>query len=162
MADNSQTFQRAALWQSPMFMISLTSLAMFAAVATLLGVALRSRRELRQNPTQARAALVQNIQAGLWLAAFALFAVWGAGTSDTQALMYDWPGAMLITASAAALVAAALTLVTIAALPAVWQGGRRVDSWTAVRKLFFTATVAIYAGFSVLLAMAGALEPWSR
>ena len=59
-------------------------------------------------------------------------------------------------------VAAALTLVTIAALPAVWQGGRRVDSWTSVRKVFFTLTVAIYTAFAVLLAMNGALEPWSR
>lgn len=162
MADNSQTFQRAAMWQRPMFMISLTILVTIAAVATLFGLAFRNRRELRQNQTQARAALVQNIQAGLWLTVLILFSIWAARAGDAQALMYDWPGPVLVTASAAALVAAALTLLTIAALPAVWQGGRRVDSWTALRKVFFTATVAIYAGFSVLLAMAGALEPWSR
>jgi len=30
-----------------------------------------------------------------------------------------------------------------------------------MRKLFFTITVLIYAGFSVLLALVGAMEPWS-
>ena len=64
-------------------------------------------------------------------------------------------------ASTCALVAAALTVLTIAALPAIWQGGRRVESWTGLRKLFFTATVLIYTGFSVLLALNGALEPWN-
>ena len=48
-----------------------------------------------------------------------------------------------------------------AAVPAIWQGGRRVDSWSGLRKLFFTLTVLIYTGFSVLLALGGALEPWS-
>ena len=68
----------------------------------------------------------------------------------------------MVTASACALVAAALTLVTIVAIPAIWQGGRRVDSWNPARKVFFTATVLIYAAFSVTLALNGALEPWSR
>lgn len=137
-------------------------LTVFAAVVTLAGLALRSRREMRQNQIQARAALVQNIQAGLWLASMGLFGVWAAGTADIQSVMYGWPGPLITTASACALVAAALSLVTIAALPAIWQGGRRVESWTAARKLFFTITVLIYAGFSILLAVNGALEPWSR
>jgi hypothetical protein len=75
--------------------------------------------------------------------------------------MYGWPGPLVVTASACALVAAALTLVTIVAAPAIWQGGRRVDSWTGLRKTFFTMTVLIYTAFSVLLALGGALEPWS-
>lgn len=161
-ADNTQTMQRAAFWQQPTFMISLTLLTAIAAVATLFGSALRNRRELRQNTIQARAGLIQNIQAGLWLAAIVLFGVWSAGAGDAQAVMYGWPGPLLITASTTALVASVLSLFTIAALPAVWQGGRRVDSWTVLRKLFFTSTVLVYSGFSVMLAMAGALEPWSR
>jgi hypothetical protein len=161
-ADNTQTFERSAFWQAPSVMITLTVLTAFAALATLLGLVLRSRRELRQNQIQARASLVQNIQAGLWIAAIGLFALWGSQTSDLQAIMYGWPGPLMITASACALVAAALSLITIAALPVVWQGGRRVESWTALRKLFFTCTVLIYSAMSVFLAMAGALEPWSR
>ena len=101
------------------------------------------------------------MQAGLWLVTFLLFGLWAAGASDLQSIMYGWPGPLLVTASASALVASALSLITIAALPAVWQGGRRVDSWSVSRKAFFTLSVLIYTAFSVLLAMNGALEPWS-
>ena len=75
--------------------------------------------------------------------------------------MYNWPGIPLVIASTCALVAAVLTLITVAALPAIWQGGRRVDSWTSLRKAYFTTTVLIYTSFSLLLAFAGGLEPWS-
>ena len=162
LSNNSETLRHAGFLDRPSTLIGLTALAGFAAVATLVGVGFRNRRELRQNQIQARAGLVQNMQAGLWLVALTLFAIWGSGASDIQTVMYRWPGLMVVTASACALVAAALTLVTIAALPSVWQGGRRVDSWPAGRKVFFTLTVLIYAAFSVLLAMGGALEPWSR
>jgi hypothetical protein len=160
-ADNTELFERAALWERPSTFRTLAALAAAAALATLLGAALGGRRELRQNAVQARAGLVQNIQAGLWLTAFGLFAAWRRDSVDAQTLMYGWPGPLIVTASACALVAATLSLVTIAALPAVWQGGRRVDSWTATRKAFFTLTVLIYSALSVVLAMGGALEPWS-
>jgi hypothetical protein len=159
---NSETLQRAPFWERPLTLAVLACLTGLAAAATLIGLAIRNRRELRQHQVQARAALVQNIQAGLWIVALVLFAIWGAGSSNTQAIMYGWPGPLVVTASASALVAAALSLVTIAALPVVWQGGRRVDSWNPLRKVFFTATVLIYAAFSVALALNGALEPWSR
>jgi CubicO group peptidase (beta-lactamase class C family) len=160
-AFNTEILERASWREQASTLLRLGVLTGFCAVATLAGLAARNRRELRQNQIQARAALVQTMQAGLWIAAFALFALWGAGSGDVQAIMYGWPGPLVVTASACALVAATLTLVTIAALPAVWQGGRRVDSWTVLRKVFFSATVLIYATFSVLLAFGGALEPWS-
>ncbi|MBL8770796.1 MAG: beta-lactamase family protein [Phenylobacterium sp.] len=159
---NTETLVRSGVTERPATLGAVAALTGLAAIATLVGLILRNRRELRQNQIQARAALVQNIQAGLWIAAFVLFGAFGAGAADIQRVMYGWPGPLVITASASALVAAALTLVTIAALPAIWQGGRRVDSWTATRKLFFTATVVVYTAFSVLLALNGALEPWSR
>jgi len=160
-SNGAELFERAPLWERPSTFLTLGVLAALAALATLMGSAFRSRRELRQNAVQARAGLVQNIQAGLWLTAFGLFAAWWRASADAQALMYGWPGPLIVTASACALVAAGLSLVTIAALPAVWQGGRRVDSWTVSRKAFFTLTVLIYATLSVVLAMGGALEPWS-
>ena len=159
---NTETLQRASLADRPLTLIILAGLAGGASGATLVGLVLRNRRDLRQNQIQARASLVQAIQASLWIAALLLFGMWGAGASDPQAIMYRWPGLLLVTASACALVAAVLTAITIAALPAIWQGGRRVESWTGLRKLFFTATVLIYLSFSVLLAMSGGLEPWSR
>lgn len=159
---NAATMKRAPFAERASTLGLGAGLTGFAAITTLIGLALRNRRELRQNPIQSRASMVQTMQAGLWVAALALFAAFATQAEDVQKVMYGWPGPLLITASACALVAAALTLVTIAALPAVWQGGRRVDSWTVSRKLSFTVTVLIYAAFSVLLAMAGALEPWSR
>lgn len=158
---NIETLERAAFGERVSTLIASAVLTLLAAVATLVGLAVRNRRDLRQNQMQARASLVQTIQAGLWIAAIGLFALWGAGASDVQAIMYRWPGPLVVTASACALVAAALTLVTIVATPAIWQGGRRVDSWPVLRKVSFTLTVLIYAGFSVLLALGGALEPWS-
>jgi hypothetical protein len=158
---NVDTAKRTPLTERLGVLGTLAALTLLAAFGTFAGLALRNRREVRQNQIQARAAMVQTMQAGLWIAAFLLFGAWAAGASDLPRIMYGWPGPLLVTASASALVAAALSLVTIAALPAVWQGGRRVDSWTGARKLFFTLSVLIYTAFSVLLAMNGALEPWS-
>lgn len=158
---NGDRKERARFWMQPTVLGGLAALAALAAVATLLGAMLRNRREFRENQVQARAALTQNIQAGLWLAAMALLAAWAAQSADLAAVFYDWPGALLITASTCGLVAAALTLVTLAALPAIWQGGRRVDSWNGLRKTFFTITVAVYAAFSIVLALWGVLSPWS-
>jgi len=139
----------------------LTALAAAAALATLAGIAVRNRREFRENQIQTRASLVQNIQAVLWLVALGLFALWASKTGDEAQLMYRWPGILMITASACALVAAGLTATTFLVIPAIWRGGRRVDSWSPLRKAFFSLTVLIYAAFSADLALWGALSPWS-
>jgi hypothetical protein len=153
--------QRASPWRNPSLLALLAGLTAAAAIATLGGIFLRNRREFRENAVQSRAALVQNIQGGLWLLAIVLFGIWASRTGDIAQVMYRWPGWLLITASACALVAAILTLGTLFALPAVWRGGRRVDSWTPLRKAFFTVTVLIYAAFSLTLSLSGALSPWS-
>lgn len=159
---NAETLQRTPVMQRRGVLAWMAGLTALAAASTLFGALFRSRRDLRQNQMQARAGLIQNMQAGLWLAALVLFATWAAQASDLAAIMYGWPGPLVVTASACALVAAALTLLTILAVPAIWQGGRRVESWSGPRKAFFTITVLIYSAFSVLLALNGALEPWSR
>ena len=105
--------------------------------------------------------MIQTIQAVLWLLAVGLFISWAAGSSDVARVLYTWPGVRLILASACALVAALLTIVTLAALPAVWRGGRRLDSWSAQRKAAFTATTLIYAALAIVLFHWGALTPWS-
>jgi CubicO group peptidase (beta-lactamase class C family) len=153
--------ERAPFWRQPGLLALLAGLTAAAAVATLVGIFLRNRREFRENAVQSRAALVQNIQAGLWLVSLALLGVWATKTADISQIIYRWPGALMITASACALVAAALTLATLVAVPAIWRGGRRVDSWTPLRKLLFTITVLIYSAFSVVLGLWGALSPWS-
>ncbi|MDB5474604.1 MAG: beta-lactamase class [Phenylobacterium sp.] len=155
-------YERVSAWQKPSRLAWLAGLTAFAAVATLLGLIVRSRRDFRQSATQARASLVQNIQAGLWLAALMLFGLFvSSATADLAPLMYGWPSPLIVLASACALVASALTLVTVLVLPAIWSGGRRVDSWSYLRKFSFTATVAIYLAFAVMLGSWGALSPWS-
>jgi CubicO group peptidase (beta-lactamase class C family) len=160
-SSGSALFQRASFWRTPSILALLAALAALAAVATLVGVAVRNRREFRENQVQSRAGLVQNIQAVLWLLAMALFALWVSKSGDLAQVMYRWPGVLMIMASACALVAGALTLTTVVALPAIWRGGRRVDSWTAARKAFFSATALVYLAFSVVLGLWGALSPWS-
>ena len=64
-------------------------------------------------------------------------------------------------ASACALVASVLNLLTLLLTPLIWQGGRRVDSWSGVRKFAYTCTVLIYGALGLLLLRWGALFPWS-
>jgi hypothetical protein len=66
-----------------------------------------------------------------------------------------------VLASACAFVAGLLTFATLIFTPAIWRGGRRVDSWSQLRKSAFTLTVLIYTVFSVLLGVWGAIWPWS-
>lgn len=158
---NDVRFQRVGLWSRPAALAWLAGLSALAAIATFVGLALRNRRDLRQTQIQSQASLVQTIQAALWLLAMGLFGAWIAGATDTAQVVYAWPGPGLILASACALVASVLTLVTLASLLSIWRGGRRLDSWPVMRKVAFTATTLIYAAFAVVLFHWGALTPWS-
>ncbi|MBU2135433.1 MAG: serine hydrolase, partial [Alphaproteobacteria bacterium] len=149
------------LWSRPTVLAWLAGLSAVAAISTLVGLALRNRRDLRQTQIQSQASLVQTIQAVLWLLALGLFATWIMGASDTAQVVYAWPGARLILASACALVASVLTIVTLAALLSIWRGGRRLDSWPVMRKVAFSATTLLYAAFAIVLFHWGALTPWS-
>ncbi|MES2896341.1 MAG: serine hydrolase domain-containing protein [Pseudomonadota bacterium] len=160
-AFGDQTFERAGFWKNPSTAMTLAILTGVAAAATLAGIFLRNRREFRETPVQSRASLIQNIQAALWLTMLILFGLWASRTGDIANVMYGWPGPFLFIASACALVAAALTLATLLLLPAIWRGGRRVDSWTPLRKLAFSVTVLLYSAFAVVLWFWGVLSPWS-
>jgi hypothetical protein len=138
-----------------------TALAALASIATLVGLFTRDRREFRQTPMQARAGQFQTAIAVLWLVALACAGGFALQARDIGYVMYSWPSPFVLIASACALVAALLTLLTVLMAPAVWRGGRRVDSWTAWRKLRFSLSTLVFAGFSLLLACWGALEPWS-
>ena len=73
----------------------------------------------------------------------------------------EWPGPWVVIASSSAVVASLCSLGQTLLLPAVWRGGRRVESWTSWRKLRFTVTALVFLAFGVLLMLWGALEPWS-
>jgi hypothetical protein len=154
-------FERIGLLERLGTLEFLAGLAALASIATLAGHFFRDR-QIRQTPLQGRASLVQSTIAVLWLIAMISGGVWGLGTSDMGKVMYQFPSPLLLIASACALVAALLTLVTVGMSPIVWRGGRRVDSWDEGRKLRFMATTAIFAAFAFILMWWGALEPWSR
>ena len=154
-------FERIGFPHQPGLLKTLAVLTALAALATLIGVATRDSRESRQTPTQARASLLQTIQAMLWLIALVGVGVFASGARDVAKVFYGWPSGWLLTASACAFVATVLTLATLAMLPVVWRGGRRVDSWTSLRKLAFTCTTLIFLSFALVLAAWGFLEFWN-
>jgi CubicO group peptidase (beta-lactamase class C family) len=157
-----QTFQRVnRLWQAST-LGALALAALVASAATLIGIATRDRLQFRQTPVQGAASALQTNTAILWLVAMGGFSAWAMHARvDAAYAFFYWPGPWVLVASASALVAAVCSLIQAAMLPAIWRGGRRVDSWTAGRKLRFTATALIFLGFSTLLLMWGALEPWT-
>jgi len=143
------------------WLVNLSILTVIAALATLAGLLMRDHKDHRETPMQKRASLLQTIQAALWLLAIFAFANWASRAGDVAAIFFDWPGGWLLTASACALVAAVLGAITLTLLPFIFRGGRRVDSWTTLRKLGFTATSLIFAGFSLVLLLRGALFAWA-
>ena len=160
-ASGAQTYERAGFWTRPNVLATLAAFTALAAAATIAGVFLRNRREFRETNVQRQASLIQTSQGALWLAAIALFAVWASGTGDVARVVYGWPGPWLVIASACVLLASALTVASLLLLPAIWRGGRRVDSWTPLRKAAFSFTTLLYAAFAVTLGFWGALSPWS-
>jgi CubicO group peptidase (beta-lactamase class C family) len=155
------TLERRGSLAGPRLLSILAALTALASIATLIGVAFRDKRDFRQTTVQARASLMQNTQAILWLVCLGTFALWASGVDDPASVVFNWPGWQVVLASACALVASVLALMTLLMLPVIWRGGRRVDSWTPWRKLRFTTTVLIFTAFALDLAYWGALTPWS-
>lgn len=160
-ASGTALFKRAGALGGQGWLFNLTILTLLAALATLGGMMLRSRRDKRETPMQRRASLIQTSQAVLWLLAIGATGVWLSKTGDVAAIFFDWPGGWLLTASSCALVASILSIVNLILLPFIWRGGRRVDSWTLGRKLRFTSTALIYVAVAVVLCLWGALFPWA-
>lgn len=156
-----EAFERLGWWRLPVTLSLLAGLTALASFGALGGLFSRGRRDARQTNVQARTNLMQVSSAVLWLVSMGGFAAWSGQSADVAAVFYSWPGPLVLLSSACALVAALLTAFTVLLLPAIWRGGRRLDSWTIGRKLGFTATTAIYAAFSAALLMWGVLEPWS-
>ncbi|MBO9709054.1 MAG: beta-lactamase family protein [Caulobacter sp.] len=154
-------FERIGFPHKPALLAVLAALTALASIITLIAAVTRDRREARQTPTQARASLLQITQAVLWLVVLGSIGIFAAGADDVAAVVYGWPSGWLLTASACALVATLLTVATLAMAPVVWRGGRRVDSWTSLRKLGYTITTLIFLSFSLLLAAWGFLEFWN-
>jgi hypothetical protein len=156
------TFDRIDPWRQNLTLVMATLLTMATALMTVADVFSRRRRDFRESSSQRRAGTILTTQATLWLLAAGLFAFWALGAEDVADVMYNWPGVVLIGASACALVTSLMSVPTILMTPLIWRGGRRLDSWTGGRKARFTLTAVVFAAFAMLLATWGALEPWSR
>jgi CubicO group peptidase (beta-lactamase class C family) len=158
----AQTFQRIGpLWRAST-LAALAAAALAASAAALIGIATRDRLQFRQTPIQGAASALQTNTAVLWFVAAGGFAAWAARARvDAAYAFFFWPGPWVLVASASALVAAVCSLIQVLLLPGIWRGGRRVDSWTAGRKLRFSVTALIFLALSIVLLMWGALEPWT-
>lgn len=160
-SSGAAVYQRVGFFGGQGWLVNLAIMAVIASLATLAGLFMRDRKDHRETPMQRRASLMQTTQATLWLLAAWSLAMWAGKTGDVAAIFFDWPGGWMLTASSCALVAALLAVVTLALLPFIWRGGRRVESWTVGRKLRFTATSVIFVAFSLVLGLRGALFPWA-
>ena len=155
-------FERTNLLSHRAPLAGLAAATGLAALAALIGLFFRDRRDFRQTSIQARADGAQISASVLWLLALACCGAFYLGASNPAALIADWPSAWLLIASACALVATLVTVLCLGLLPVAWRGGRRLDSWTLGRKARFTVTTLVFALFGALLGVWGALEPWSR
>lgn len=157
-----QAFERAPFWSHRWLLALLAGLAVAASGAAVAGLFLRDRRDFRQTSVQGRADAAQVSASILWITAVVGFWIWRWGASDSASLMFGWPGAWLLIASACAFVASIMTALCLVLLPVAWRGGRRLDSWTTGRKARFTLTTIVFGLFALVLGYWGALEPWSR
>ena len=135
--------------------------AELASLLVLAGLFVRDAREYRQSDRQRTASRLQSFTALLWLTALGLFAAFALTGVREGLLQRRWPDAWLVGASCCALGATLLTLAQVFQLPGAWSSARRVQGWSAWRKLRHTATVAVFAAFGFVLLGWGALEPWS-
>ena len=157
---NTQTYERTPFWSGQGLLAAAAVATGLAALLTLAFAVFRNRRDFRQTHIQARAGVLQGLQSILWLSAIALAVAWVALTKESD-LIFDWPGLLPLAASACALVATLLTVANAALLPLVLRSGRRLDSWTPLRRAGFTATVVVSLAFSLLLGLWGGLSPWA-
>ena len=154
-------FERVGPLRRPQMLALAAGLAVFTAVAIVIGFFVRLSRELSETRGQKLARRAQLVCAVLWLVSTAAFALWLPGLlADVTAVFRDWPGPLLATTSYAALAATLLTFVGVPFLPAVWRNPRA--GWSIWRRTRYTAALSIFAAFSILLGAWGALEPWAH
>jgi CubicO group peptidase (beta-lactamase class C family) len=137
----------------------LAALTLLASIGILFGLASPARWRLPQTRVQRIAGALRGPAAALWLFALPAFALKLAGAlADQSKVVFGWPQPIVVAATSAALAAAVLSWAAAALTPFAWAGR---GGWSAWRKLRFTATVAVFAAFGLLLAVLGALQPWN-
>jgi CubicO group peptidase (beta-lactamase class C family) len=150
------TLERVGPLDSPGPLALLCGLTALAAGLTLLGVGFRPRHA-PAGRWQLWAGRAQIVQALLWLGSLFAFASFMQGASDPAQIVFNWPSPTLIAASAMALAAAALTVLSLAPVVLAW----REAGWTWRRKTATTLTALTSLALAALLLRWGFLAPWS-
>ena len=160
-SSNTETFQRIGVIFSPRTLQAAAIVVLGLSLAVLAAGAARLGRDARRSGAQTLAGGLQGLAALGWLASTAAFLLWRREMSDAVSLMLRWPGGWLVIASTLALLAAVASLVSLALLPQVWRNDRRGAGWSAGRKLGHTLVALAFVAYAALLAVWGALTPWS-
>jgi CubicO group peptidase (beta-lactamase class C family) len=158
-------FERTTPLYDRSTLILCAGLALVSALGIAIGGFLRLARKPAASGGQRLAGRVQLACAWAWLASFAAFAAFVARASDVVNIIYTWPGAPMLAASSAALLASVLTLASALFLPAVWRGAidgaRPAEGWSAWRKTRYTLAFLIFAALAIVLGAWGTLAPWN-
>jgi CubicO group peptidase (beta-lactamase class C family) len=152
------SFNRVGPLYQRKVLLLVTLLACMAAAATVIGAALHWQRALASTRVQRRLGGAQLLAAAAWLIALGAAAVFGSGASDKAQLVFDWPGAPLLIASSAALLASLLSAGVLIAMPFAWM---QDAGWGRWRKLRFSATNVLFCALGLQLALWGFLQPWA-
>ncbi len=120
-------------------------------------------RNERPTTEQARAAIVSACIAMLWVVAIFLFNSWDAHLAENPTSLFTrWPAGEVRLASWLALVATIGTLYQTATFYFVYNdGGRYGEGWALLQKITHGLLLVYWLFYIIVLALWGALEPWS-
>jgi hypothetical protein len=132
-------------------------------VVTWLSLARGITRHERPTDEQSRASLVSAFLAGVWVAAIFTFDSWRSHLNDDpNAGFTHWPAGQVQLASWLALVASLGTVYQVATFYFVYnEDSRYHDGWPMWQKVAHGLLLVWWMFYIVVLAVWGALEPWS-
>lgn len=133
------------------------ALAAAAAVGSLTGAAMRFRKVMPATHMQQRLNSAHLLASAAWLVSIIAMTVFADDATNLRNLIFGWPGAALLTASYASLLATLLSLLALIALPFVWIGE---GGWGRWRKIRFSASIVLFCALGAMLAIWGFLQPW--
>jgi CubicO group peptidase (beta-lactamase class C family) len=155
-------FERVSPFYDQLVLIATFLLTIVSSAATLLGARMHARRDQHSSRAERWAARVQVAAAAAWLVAAAAAVTFVAGIADDPVeIVFTWPTVSLVLFSSAALAATIFSAVALVCVPLIWNAQRAAGAWPRRRAVRFTATAMLFAALGGLLAMWGALAPWS-
>ncbi len=161
-ATNMNRFERVGWLHSPGTLNILTIITILTCGVTFLSLFRGGDRHMRPTEAQTRASVISAGIAALWLIAILVFHTWLSNLDDASTLFTHWPARQVQFASVVAFLASAGTLYQIVTYVFVYNdSGRYGDGWPEWQKYAHALLLAYWAFYIVILALWGALEPWS-